>query len=90
MKKITVNASKKYDIIIESGALSRVGEYAKSIGLSGKACVVSDSCVAPLYLEKVAASLENAGFEQVITAFAGCMISLHSGRNALGIHFLEK
>lgn len=63
MKKITVNASKKYDIIIESGALSRVGEYAKSIGLSGKACVVSDSCVAPLYLEKVAASLENAGFE---------------------------
>lgn len=63
MKKITVNASKKYDIIIESGALSRVGEYAKSIGLSGKACVVSDSCVAPLYLEKVAASLENAEFE---------------------------
>jgi fatty acid-binding protein DegV len=34
--------------------------------------------------------LENKGFEQVITAFTGCMISLHSGRNALGIHFLEK
>ena len=34
--------------------------------------------------------LENAGFEQVITAFTGCMISLHSGRNAMGIHFLKK
>ncbi|MBQ2846823.1 MAG: DegV family protein [Clostridia bacterium] len=33
--------------------------------------------------------LEKAGFEQVITAFTGCMISLHSGRKALGIHFLE-
>ncbi len=41
-------------------------------------------------LSDVAARLENAGFEQVITAFTGCMISLHSGRNAFGIHFLEK
>lgn len=32
--------------------------------------------------------LKNKGFEQVITAFTGCMISLHSGRNALGIHFI--
>lgn len=34
--------------------------------------------------------LKSAGFEQVITAFTGCMISLHSGRNALGIHFILK
>ncbi len=34
--------------------------------------------------------LENAGFRRVITAFTGCMISLHSGRNALGIHFLTE
>lgn len=32
--------------------------------------------------------LKNKGFEQVITAFTGCMISLHSGRSALGIHFI--
>ena len=32
--------------------------------------------------------LKSAGFRNVITAFAGCMISLHSGRNALGIHFI--
>ncbi len=34
--------------------------------------------------------LETKGFEQVITAFTGCMISLHSGRNAVGIHYLTK
>lgn len=32
--------------------------------------------------------LRNKGFEQVITAFTGCMISLHSARGAVGIHFL--
>lgn len=32
--------------------------------------------------------LRCAGFEQVITAFEGCMIALHSGRGAMGIHFL--
>ena len=41
-------------------------------------------------LAVIAEMLEKAGFEQVITAFTGCMIGLHSGRNALGIHFLEK
>ncbi len=62
MMKITVDASKKYDCIIEKGALSRVGEYAKTLNLSGKACIISDTNVAPLYNERVRASLENAGF----------------------------
>ncbi|MBQ8016232.1 MAG: DegV family protein [Clostridia bacterium] len=39
-------------------------------------------------LSAVEEMLKNKGFEQVITAFTGCMISLHSGRGALGIHFL--
>lgn len=41
-------------------------------------------------LSEIGKLLKNKGFEQVITAFTGCMISLHSGRNALGIHFLTK
>ncbi len=32
--------------------------------------------------------LKNAGFRQVIIAFTGCMISLHSAPYALGIHFI--
>ncbi len=40
-------------------------------------------------LSEIEKLLKNKGFEDVITAFTGCMISLHSGRKALGIHFLE-
>lgn len=41
-------------------------------------------------LAEIEKFLKDAGFEQVITAFTGCMISLHSGKNALGIHFISK
>lgn len=63
MRKIRVNASKEYDVIIERGAIGKVGALAKETGLSGRACIVSDSNVAPLYMDKVKASLENAGFD---------------------------
>lgn len=39
-------------------------------------------------LAEIEKMLKNAGFKQVITAFTGCMISLHSAPNALGIHFI--
>ena len=61
MKKITVNASKTYDVIIEKGSLDRIGEYAAAAGRAGKACIISDSNVAPLYLERTKKSLEKAG-----------------------------
>ncbi len=41
-------------------------------------------------LSQIEKLLKNKGFEQVITAFTGCMISLHSGRKAMGIHYLMK
>ena len=31
MKKILVNASKKYEVIVEKGAIDRIGEYAKDV-----------------------------------------------------------
>ena len=33
---------------------------------------------------------KQAGFRQVIVAETGCMISLHSAKKAMGIHFMEK
>lgn len=62
MNIITVNASKKYDVIIERGAIDKVGERASSAGLSGKACIISDSNVAPIYMNRVRESLEKSGF----------------------------
>jgi fatty acid-binding protein DegV len=41
-------------------------------------------------LREIENLLKSAGFKRVITAFTGCMISLHSGRNALGIHFISE
>lgn len=41
-------------------------------------------------LREIENLLKNAGFNRVITAFTGCMISLHSGRNALGIHMISE
>ena len=63
MKKIRVNASKSYDVIIEKGGLSKLGEYLTSLGLSGKVAIVSDSNVAPLYGEEVADELTYHGFD---------------------------
>ena len=39
-------------------------------------------------LQTIQEMLKCFGFKTVITSFTGCMISLHSGRNALGIHFI--
>ncbi len=71
MIKITVHASKTYDCIIEKGSLNKVGEYAKNKGLSGKACVISDTNVAPHYMSLVRKSLVESGFcvyEYIFTA----------------------
>ncbi len=39
-------------------------------------------------LSEIEGLLKAVGFRQVITAYEGCMIGLHSGRGALGIHFI--
>jgi len=53
----------KYDVLIERGLLKSVGEVVAKQWSARKIALVSDSNVAPLYQEKVAASLESAGFE---------------------------
>lgn len=63
MRKVNIPASKKYDVYIESGLLSRVGDIAKELVNPQKAVVISDSNVAPLYGERVLESLKSAGVE---------------------------
>lgn len=64
MKKVTVNASLVYDIIIDKGILDRSGEL--SLNVLGKPCtaaILTDSNVAPLYLERLEKSLKATGFD---------------------------
>lgn len=64
MKKITVNASRSYDIIIGQNLLSHSGEYCLSaLGKSCRLCILSDDNVAPLYLKTVKESLSASGFD---------------------------
>ncbi len=60
--KITVSASKTYDVLIEKGLLENCGKAVADIFSPSAVCVVSDTNVAPLYLEKVKNSLAEAGF----------------------------
>ena len=65
MRTVRVNAaSKSYDVIIGKDAIGLLGEEAKKLAPGAvKVLVVSESNVAPLYLDKVKDELEGAGFE---------------------------
>ena len=62
MKKVTVNASRVYDIIIEKGILDKVGEESAKVIKPCAAAILTDSNVAPLYAERLEKSLISSGF----------------------------
>lgn len=61
--KLQVNASKRYDVIVERGAKNEIADYLTALGLKGKVAVVSDTNVAPLYSEEICDLLVYGGFE---------------------------
>lgn len=70
MRTVRINASTPYDVIIGEGLHAHCGELCGRVIAPCKACIVSDDNVAPLYLERVSASLESAGFDTVSFVFA--------------------
>ena len=62
MRTVRVDTGKPYDICIERGILDKCGEYAKALSKAEKVTIISDSNVAPLYMDRVKASLEKEGF----------------------------
>ena len=65
MKKIKVNASKAYDILIGEGLLDVCGDLSAEAVKVGKLCIVTDDTVASLYLERAESSFKKAGFEVI-------------------------
>ena len=63
MTTVTVRASRPYEVTIGRGLLDTVGWQAAGQWKGRAAAVVSDSTVAPLYLNRVKDSLERAGFQ---------------------------
>ena len=62
MKKITVNASKKYDVLIGNNLLKKAGEICSNYIGACKAAIITDSNVAPLYLNTLEDSLVSSGY----------------------------
>ena len=62
MQKITVHASRVYDILIGRGLLTRMGSLIAAQVKGRSACLVSDSNVWPLHGAAAVKSLEEAGF----------------------------
>ena len=63
MRRIRVNASHAYDIIIGENILYRLGSFCREVTGGGKICVVTDTNVEPLYFDAVSASLRLEGFD---------------------------
>ena len=62
MRKLTVSASRTYDIIIGSNLLDRAGELSAEVISPCRAVIISDDTVAALYSERLISSLTNAGY----------------------------
>lgn len=62
MEKVTIKASRTYEILIDNGIIDRTGELVYEIKKSGKAAVITDDNVDRYYGERVMRSLEKAGF----------------------------
>lgn len=65
MKKVKVNASIAYDVIIENGLLDCAGEFSVKITGACRAAIVTDSNVAPLYAQRLEESLASSGYSTV-------------------------
>ena len=69
MQKVTVNASRSYDILIGSGLLATLGAEARKFPKVKKVCIVSETNVYPRHGSAAEQSLRDAGFEVVSYVF---------------------
>ena len=94
MKKLTVNAmSATYDILIEKGILKDCAKFIADVVRGKKAMIVTDTNVAPLYLDKVKEELEElrkaAELETKLKEITdGMMFELNHGDDAETMEFV--
>ena len=67
--KVYIDVKDGYDVIIGRKLLNKAGEIFKEYGISGKLGIVTDSNVAPLYLDTLRKSLEDHGYEVISYIF---------------------
>lgn len=70
MPKLTVNASRQYDVLIDTGLLDELGDLIMEVETPKKVCVVSDTTVYDLFGQDVIMSLEDAGVDVNVVKLA--------------------
>lgn len=55
-------ATASYPVIVQEGALERLGASCRAAGLGGRAFLITDDVIAPLFSAAAVASLEGAGY----------------------------
>ncbi len=88
MRKVSIEASKSYEVYIEKGSLKTAGTLAREISKGTKAVIVSDSNVAPHYSQMVLESLRDAGFEADIFVIPAGEASKNPENLIKGANFL--
>ena len=58
-----------YDVHVANGALETIGYLCSSVRLEGKAAIITDTNVGPLYAERVRQSLEDSGYTVSLHSF---------------------
>lgn len=65
MNTIKINASKKYDVLVESGCFKSSAKLIKNIFPSGKIAIITDDTVNSLYASKLVENLKSCGFADI-------------------------
>ena len=63
MTEIKINVKDSYSVYIGSGVIQSCGDILKGCGINGKLAIITDSNVAPLYLDKTKRILTKAGYD---------------------------
>ncbi len=90
MKKVQVNASKEYDVLIGKDILKDSGKLIGEVFPKGKTAIISDDKVFALYGEIVKTSLRNAGFSVEVFTFKNGEASKNISTYTEILEFLAK
>lgn len=69
MKKIHIQTSNPYEVLVERGSINKCGEYISKITKSKKTVVITDDIVGNLYADIVMKSLKDNGFDCSLFTF---------------------
>lgn len=89
-QKIRICTQKEYDVIIGKNLLASCGTYIREEVSPCRMAVITDSNVAPLYLERVLSSLNEAGFETYNFVFPAGECSKNMGTLSDILEFLAE